>query len=104
MILAVIGLSSASRHVTALSCGSGARLRSIEATDEGGVCDGMLWMSHRLVSCDGADQVSDCEPSPLVDTDAVLKRLGMELRRWMSPSRWFSLKRSTAPRSDGLRA
>ena len=98
MIFAVIGLSSASRHVTALSWGSGARFRSMDATDDGGV--------HRAGSCEaGADQLSDCEPSPLVvDTEAVRSRLGIEFRRWMSPSRWFSLKRSTAPKSDGFRA
>ena len=50
-----------------------------------------------------AGQWSDADPSPLVETDAVRRRLGMELRRWMSPSRWFSLKRSTAPKSEGLR-
>lgn len=101
MILAVIGLSSASKHVTARSCGSGALLRSMDATDDGGV-----WISHLVpASCDaGADHASDCEPSPLVDTDAVRKRLGIEFRRWMSPSRWFSLNRSTAPKSLGFRA
>lgn len=102
MIFAVIGLSSANKQVTALSCGSGALFKSIEATDEGGV----LCASHFPVSWDAvADQESDCEPSPLVEIEAVRNRLGMELRRWMSPSRWLlSLKRSTAPKSDGLRA
>lgn len=38
MIFAVIGLSSANRQVTARSCGSGAFFRSIDTTDDGGVC------------------------------------------------------------------
>lgn len=77
IILAVIGLSSASKHVTALSCGSGILFRSTDATD-----DGDVWISHLPVSCEvGADHASDCEPSPLVETDAVLSRLGIEFRR-----------------------
>ena len=98
MIFAVIGLSSANRHVTARSLGSGARFRSIDATEDGGVsnCTGVTGTAF--------DHESDTEPSPVVDTDAVRSRLGIELRRDTSPSRWLSLNRSTAPNSDGLRA
>lgn len=38
MIFAVMGLSSANKQVTARSCGSGARFRSIDTTEDGGVC------------------------------------------------------------------
>lgn len=98
MIFAVIGLSSANRHVTARSLGSGARFKSIDATDDGGVsnCTGVIGTAF--------DHESDTDPSPVVDTEAVRSRLGMELRRDTSPSRWLSLKRSTAPNSEGLRA
>lgn len=100
MIFAVIGLSSASRHVTARSFGSGALFRSIEATDDGGV-----FSSNWPGVCGTApDHESDPDPSPVVDTEAVRKRLGIELRRETSPSMWLSLKRSTAPNSEGLRA
>ena len=99
MIFAVIGLSSASRHVTARSFGSGARFRSIDATDDGGVCS-----SNGAAACAAVppDHESDTDPS-VVDTDAVRSRLGIEFRRETSPSRWLSLNRSTAPNSDGFR-
>ncbi len=95
MILAVIGLSSASRHVTARSLGSGPFRRSIECTDDGGVL---------VVPCPTEEfHVSDPEPSPALETDAVLRRLGIEFRR-STPSKWLCLNRSTAPNSDGFRA
>ena len=52
---------------------------------------------------DGAHE-SEGLLSPLVDTDAVRNRLGIEFRRERSPSMWLNLKRSTAPKSDGFRA
>ena len=102
MILAVMGLSSANKHVTARSFGSGARLRSIETTDDGGVL-GSNCPDAWCCSTAPPDQESETEPS-VVETDAVRSRLGIEFRRETSPSRWLSLKRSTAPNSDGFRA
>lgn len=81
MIFAVMGLSSARRQVTARSLGSGALFRSIEATDDGGV------LSSNWPGAWGTAAVheSDSDPSPVVETEAVRRRLGIELRR-PSPS------------------
>jgi hypothetical protein len=94
MIFAVMGLSSASKQVTARSCGSGFLRRSTgsglreserstfsgfqssDATDDGGV-----WASPWL--CTEPELTSEPEPSPewLVDTEAVRSRLGPEAGR-----------------------
>ena len=93
IILAVIGLSSASKHVTARSLGSGCLLKSTESIDEAGVpVSGMLPLAH----------VSEPEFSPVLEMEAVRNRLGMVLRR-STPSMWLSLNRSTAPNSEGFR-
>lgn len=100
IILAVIGLSSANRHVNARSAGSGPLLRSTECTDEGGVPKS---------NCGDACPPDDChcsepEPSPPLDVeiDAVRSRLGMVFLLSI-PSKWLSLNLSTAPNSDGFR-
>src|SRR5712672_331923 len=100
IILAVMGLSSASRHVTARSLGSGPLLRSMEATEDGGVLTS-IWPDTWPME---VGQASDNGPSPILDeTDAVRRRLGIEFRRITSASMWFCLNRSTAPYSEGLR-
>lgn len=100
MIFAVMGLSSASRHVTARSLGSGPLFRSIETTEDGGVVTSKwpdVWPTE-------GGHASDKEPSPILDeTDAVRRRLGIVFRRCTSASMWFCLNRSTAPNSEGLR-
>src|SRR6266403_5489187 len=78
IIFAVMGLSSASRHVTARSLGSGPLLRSMEATEDGGVVTSK-WPEVGPME---AGQASDKDPSPILDdTDAVRRRLGIEFRR-----------------------
>ena len=83
MIFAVMGLSSASKQVTARSLGSGPLLRSMEATEDGGVVTSK-WLVAWLME---AGHASDKEPSPILDeTDAVRRRLGIVLRRTTSAS------------------
>ena len=90
MIFAAIGLSSASRHVTA-------RSGEPEFDDDGAV-------SKWLDTCDRAvSRRSDSEPSPLMETDAVGRRLGIEYRRETSLSRKVYLKCSIAPNSERFR-
>ena len=97
MIFAVMGLSSASRHVNARSLGSTGRRRSSDPeVDDGGVVSSGICVNE-------PGQASESEPSSVVETDAVRSRLGIEFRRIPSMSRWFCLKRSTAPNSEGFR-
>src|SRR5579863_3735206 len=80
MIFAVMGLSSASKQVTARSLGSGPLLRSMEATENGVVAS--KWLDAGPME---AGHASDMEPSPMLDeTDAVRRRLGMVFRRTTS--------------------
>lgn len=89
IIFMEMGLSSANKQVTARSPESDLR----EVTDDGGVLSSTTGDEPTCV------HKSDVVPGSELETDAVRKRLGMELRR--STSIWLSLKRSTAPYSDG---
>lgn len=60
-----------------------------------------FFISAEPVEEAGVLQLSDIAGGSVLDIDDVRSRLGMELRRIPSPSRWFSLKRSTGPYSDG---